>query len=70
MTVRDPARIPRLIEALQAAWEKYPDLRLGQLVSNSRYFDADGINHGDPRTPVELVEDNVILEGLRGIASR
>jgi hypothetical protein len=32
--MRDPQRIPRLIERLQTHWERYPDLRLGQLLMN------------------------------------
>ena len=30
--VRDPARIPRMLEKIRLEWEKHPDLRLGQLV--------------------------------------
>ena len=29
---RDPNRIPAIIERLRAAWEKTPDMRLGQLI--------------------------------------
>lgn len=32
--MRDPARIPRILEALRVEWEKQPDLRLGQLLLN------------------------------------
>lgn len=32
--MRDPARIPRIMEKLQQAWETSPDLRLGQLLIN------------------------------------
>ena len=31
---RDPARIPKLIEELQALWEAYPDYRFGQMIVN------------------------------------
>jgi uncharacterized protein YihD (DUF1040 family) len=30
--MRDPNRIPRIIEKLSKTWQKTPDLRLGQLV--------------------------------------
>jgi hypothetical protein len=30
--MRDPARIPEMCRLLQRAWERVPDLRLGQLV--------------------------------------
>lgn len=33
--MRDPARIPRILEALRVEWEKTPDLRLGQLLCNA-----------------------------------
>ena len=32
--MRDPDRIPVILERLQKVWEKYPDLRFGQLVLN------------------------------------
>lgn len=31
---RDPARIDKVIELLRNYWHQYPDLRLGQIVSN------------------------------------
>lgn len=33
--MRDPNRIPRILAAIQATWEKYPNLRLGQLIANA-----------------------------------
>ena len=32
--MRDPKRIPKILERLRILWEKYPDLRLGQLIGN------------------------------------
>lgn len=32
--MRNPERIPIMLEAIGSAWEKNPDLRLGQLVTN------------------------------------
>ena len=32
--MRDPDRIPRILAKLATYWRIYPDLRLGQLVSN------------------------------------
>ena len=32
---RRPERIPAILGELQALWQKYPDLRLGQLLINS-----------------------------------
>lgn len=33
--MRDPRRIPKILQKLERIWEKYPDLRLGQLILNS-----------------------------------
>ena len=33
--MRDPGRIPEVLNALWAYWIKHPDLRLGQIVSNA-----------------------------------
>jgi hypothetical protein len=30
--MRDPARIPKVLDAIRRVWESSPDLRLGQLV--------------------------------------
>lgn len=32
--MRDPNRIPDVLRALGLLWQKYPDLRLGQLLLN------------------------------------
>jgi hypothetical protein len=32
--MRDPKRIARILGKLQQIWERYPDMRLGQLVTN------------------------------------
>jgi uncharacterized protein YihD (DUF1040 family) len=34
--MRDPERIPEVLEVLRVAWESHPDLRLGQLLWNLR----------------------------------
>jgi len=33
--MRDKARIPYVLEVVQEIWEKYPDMRLGQLLLNT-----------------------------------
>lgn len=65
---RDPNRIEEVLEALRDAWTMYPDMRLGQLVNNAPYFNEDGTNTGHS-IPVYLVEDDRMLEGLRGVAA-
>lgn len=32
--MRNPNRIPKILVLLEKVWEKYPDLRLGQLIEN------------------------------------
>jgi uncharacterized protein YihD (DUF1040 family) len=32
--MRDPKRIPEVLNQLKALWSSYPDLRLGQLILN------------------------------------
>lgn len=32
--MRNPDRISKVLEQLKNLWEKYPDYRLGQLISN------------------------------------
>lgn len=32
--LRDPGRIPEVLDALAKLWNKYPDWRFGQLISN------------------------------------
>jgi len=53
--MRDPKRIPVVLKALQAEWEKNPDLRLMQLLVNT--LDA-------RPNPLFMVEDTVLLEKL------
>ena len=60
--MRDPARIPEMIEVLQTLWEKHPDLRLGQLIVNAASM-IEGHNPIPP-TPLFQIEDDSILDGL------
>ena len=64
--MRDPKRIPEMLQALGEVWMKYPDLRLGQLVDNARFFNEDGTTQ-DSRIPMFMVEDDLTLKGLRGM---
>lgn len=56
--MRDPNRIPTILNLLREYWEANPDLRLGQIIGN--------IHHGDPF----YVEDDVIELGLRETIAR
>jgi uncharacterized protein YihD (DUF1040 family) len=57
--MRDPNRIPAVLEAVRVAWEENPDLRLGQLVSNA----ASRAGHRDSFT----VEDGPLVSHLRAV---
>jgi hypothetical protein len=54
--MRDPKRIPEMLELLGAVWKRYPDWRLGQLI----------VNHlpSDVRDPF-FVEDDELLVNLK-----
>lgn len=57
--MRDPERIEEIVPLLQCIWRKYPDLRLGQLVS----ILAAEAGKGD--MDVFQVEDDDILIGIQ-----
>ena len=60
--MRDPKRIPKVVEVLQKLWEKHPDQRLGQLIVNA----ASMIVGREPMPPTPLfhIEDDALLDGL------
>ena len=60
--MRDPNRIPEVLAALGEYWQKHPDLRLGQIVSNATYWgDDSGAFHLDPF----YLEDDRLLAALK-----
>jgi uncharacterized protein YihD (DUF1040 family) len=59
--MRDPRRISHLLDALKEAWEKHPDLRLGQLIVSVTPCDFGN----DPF----YVEDDDMLIALRAFAN-
>lgn len=56
--MRDPARIPRILEALRVEWEKQPDLRLGQLLMNAV------VPYGDV-PDLYQIEDQPLVDAVR-----
>lgn len=56
--MRDPKRIPRIIEKLQQVWEASPDMRLGQLVDNLK------CKAGKAQSDIFYVEDDLIEQAL------
>lgn len=61
--MRDPNRIPQVLNALGQYWMKHPDLRLGQIVSNAQ--STHRINAGLADTQdVFYFEDEDLLKTL------
>lgn len=59
--MRNPARIPELCQLLQRAWERAPDLRLGQLLVGA-------IDPAQPCPQVFYAEDGLVRRGLERLA--
>jgi hypothetical protein len=58
--MRDPARIRPLLDRLAVAWERYRDMRLGQLV----YAAANQLKHSD----CFYVEDEPLVARIEAMA--
>ena len=58
--MRDPARIPLILEAVRKVWEQNPDLRLGQIIVNAT---------SNPHScqSIFTTEDEVLLKGLANL---
>jgi hypothetical protein len=54
--MKDPTRIPEIVDTITKLWEQCPDLRLGQIICNSLPPD-----HMDPY----YVEDDELLTQLK-----
>lgn len=59
--MRDPKRIPEILQELGRYWARHPDLRLGQLVVNACLGPMNMSSDDDPFN----VEDDVVLARLR-----
>jgi len=62
--MRDPKQIDATINSLRAAWHRYPDMRLGQLIFYLT-TEAPGWTEGDPF----YIEDDVLAKSARTRAS-
>ena len=56
--MRDPARIPEMIELLGELWRRFPDQRLGQLVYNAARVHHPNVDD------VFYIEDRSLMEGI------
>lgn len=59
--MRDPQRIPAVLEALRLAWERNPDWRLGQLIYNTA-------RPAEPCCALFYLEDDALLALLQQTA--
>ena len=55
--MRDPARIKPFLNKLEKYWLEHPDLRLGQVISNTKFFCK-------TKTELFYVEDDLLEEGF------
>lgn len=53
--MRNPKRIPKILNKIEEIWKEYPDLRLGQLISN--------MSDRSP-WPLFYIEDDELIERL------
>ena len=63
--MRDPKRIPRILSELQRIWEKYPELRLGQLLENAKYE-----NNSEIKVDLFYLEDDDLVLRLKQFDGR
>lgn len=54
--MRNPDRIPKILNEIEKIWQQYPDLRLGQLILNLEY-----------RLPLYNVEDEELVAALKSL---
>jgi hypothetical protein len=58
--MRDPARIPQILKALEEVWRSDPDLRFGQLVVNATNFSGRRVVCPE----IFYAEDDALLAGI------
>jgi hypothetical protein len=57
--IRDPRRIPKILEQLKRTWKKYSYLRLGQLLYNAFYFKQQNFDN------LFYTEDEKLIETIK-----
>ena len=55
--MRDPKRIPKVLNSIKSHWEKFPDMRLGQLIMNA-------VNNP---TMLYYLEDDQLVESINAL---
>lgn len=54
--MRNPDRIPKILNEIEKIWQRHPDLRLGQLILNLEY-----------RLPLYQIEDEELVAALKSL---
>ena len=55
--MKDPKRIPAILDKISKIWSNHPDLRLGQLICNAGKYSS-------CKTDLFYIEDAELVEGL------
>lgn len=55
--MRDPKRISKVLNSIKSQWEKFPDMRLGQLIMNA-------VNNP---TMLYYIEDDKLIECINAL---
>ena len=62
--MRDPARIPIILDRIKATWEASPDLRLGQILWRFVIETIDpATRRSNMQTDIYFIEDDTWLRG-------
>ncbi len=57
--MRDPKRIPDILNLIGRLWVENPDLRIGQLLHNAAWLG------GHKNSDIFYAEDDIVLKGLQ-----
>lgn len=63
--MRDPKRIPKLLDELKGIWGSTPDLRLGQLIVNIIWQEFKIQDPKDAERKLYYIEDQELIEIIR-----
>ena len=55
--MRDPNRIPEMLNRIKPVWQTYPDIRLGQLIDNAMDGQKVSLFHIEDDKLLELIEN-------------
>jgi hypothetical protein len=61
--MRDPERIDGVLAVVREVWQRYPDMRLGQLLVNA-------VQPSEPCSELYSIEDSRLVRKLESVAQR